>query len=401
MRGSEPDAATESGAVARVAALADRLRRWLTTEALPFWADVGVDSQRGGFVEHLTLNGEPAPVDFKRVRVQARQLYVFSYAARSGWMPQAARVARQGSEFLMRNGWDAGRQVWLRSLTPDGRPLDRTVDLYDNAFAVFALAHFYRLAGDPRLLRRMEHTVAGVRATLAHPTGRGYWPAEDQRDRSLQNHNMHWFEAMLEAWSVSGRDIFRDEALAAADLFQRHLFDPTSGTLAEIFDARWQRVARDGAIPIEPGHHYEWSVLLTQYTALGGKPAREAVPGLLAFADRAGVGNGLIWDEVSSAGQVLKRSHRLWPQTEAVRAWLVRPMDDEAVRARFLEPLLTNLLERYFARTPRGTWNETLDAAFKPVADKIPSSSLYHVVTAMAELLGRHQPETTAAAARR
>src|SRR5262249_11153033 len=158
-------------------------------------------------------DGKPAAVDFKRVRVQARQLYVFSYAARARWNPQAAQVARQGGEFLMRCGWDADRQVWLRKVSAEGRPGDRTAHRYDSAFCVFALAHWCRLGGDPRILRRMEHTVAGVKRALGHATGRGYWAAEDQRDQSLQNHNMHWFEAMLEAWSVSGRDIFRDEAL--------------------------------------------------------------------------------------------------------------------------------------------------------------------------------------------
>src|SRR6185295_19355604 len=116
MNGSEAVAERGKDAVERVAALTERMRHWLVGEALPFWSDVGVDHQRGGFVEHLTLDGKPAPVDFKRVRVQARQLYVFSYAARARWSPQAAQVARAGGEVLMRCGWDAGRQVWLRTL---------------------------------------------------------------------------------------------------------------------------------------------------------------------------------------------------------------------------------------------------------------------------------------------
>jgi len=401
MRKPRPNPAEANGATERVAGLKDRLRRWLQTDALPFWGDVGVDKRNGGFVEHLTLEGQPAAVEYKRIRVQARQLYVFSQAARAGWMSRAPKIARQGGEFLMRFGWDGNRQIWLRSLAVDGRPYDTTVDLYDNSFSVFALANWYRMGGDPRLLRRMEQTVLGVRRALAHPTGRGYWPAEDQKDLSLQNHNMHWFEAMLAAWSVSGRDIFRDEALAIADLFQRHLFDAAGGTLAEYFDARWQRVQQDGEVPIEPGHHYEWSFLLNQFSALGGKVGRDVVPALLAFADRAGIAeSGLVWDEVTAAGQPRKRSHRLWPQTEAIRAWAVRPLDDEEERARVLEPLLTALVDRYFARKPAGTWNEHLDAGLEPFGDKVPTSSLYHIVAALAELLPRTTQEAPAASRR-
>src|SRR4029078_5269731 len=105
------------------------------------------------FCEHLTLAVQPPAVEYKRIRVQARQLYVFSQAARAGWMSRAPKIDRQGGEFLMRFGCDVNRQICLRSLAVDGRPYDTTVDLYDNSFSVFALANWYRMGGDPRLLR--------------------------------------------------------------------------------------------------------------------------------------------------------------------------------------------------------------------------------------------------------
>ena len=60
------------------------VRHWMFEQALPFWAEHGVDRMYGGYVEQLTLDGSDAAVDFKRVRVVARQIYVFSHAALLG-----------------------------------------------------------------------------------------------------------------------------------------------------------------------------------------------------------------------------------------------------------------------------------------------------------------------------
>jgi mannose/cellobiose epimerase-like protein (N-acyl-D-glucosamine 2-epimerase family) len=57
---------------------------WMRDHALPFWATVGQDRYGLGFVEHLTFDARPAPVVYKRVRVQTRQIYVYSAAALDG-----------------------------------------------------------------------------------------------------------------------------------------------------------------------------------------------------------------------------------------------------------------------------------------------------------------------------
>ncbi len=60
------------------------VRHWMFEEALPFWAEHGVDRAFGGYVEQLSLDGSDAAVDFKRTRVICRQIYVFSHAALLG-----------------------------------------------------------------------------------------------------------------------------------------------------------------------------------------------------------------------------------------------------------------------------------------------------------------------------
>ena len=56
-----------------------RLISWCKKYALPLWANNGLDTE-GGFYEALKINGEPVLNSLRRVRVQARQSYVYAHA---------------------------------------------------------------------------------------------------------------------------------------------------------------------------------------------------------------------------------------------------------------------------------------------------------------------------------
>ncbi len=120
-------------------AAAARARAWLTQHALPLWGSAGVDAS-GAFHERLKFDGAPDLASPRRMRVQARQLYVFSEAAaRGGWAPARA-VADAGFAALLRDCWARdGQPGFLHTLTPDLQPLDLKRDTYDHAFGLFAL----------------------------------------------------------------------------------------------------------------------------------------------------------------------------------------------------------------------------------------------------------------------
>ena len=56
---------------------------WCKT-ALAYWAQNGCDP-RGGAYEHLFMDGTPDADHLRRVRVQARYVYVYAHAAHLGW----------------------------------------------------------------------------------------------------------------------------------------------------------------------------------------------------------------------------------------------------------------------------------------------------------------------------
>src|SRR3569833_2881344 len=143
---------------------AARTRHWMFEHALPLWAYQGVDREHGGFAERLTTDGRFDPVDLKRLRGQARQIYAFSHAATLGFQP-GADLALQGLEFAERHAALSGGG-WARALGRDGRVLDAALDLYDQACMLLALAWLARATGETAAIRLAERGFEAVKRSL-------------------------------------------------------------------------------------------------------------------------------------------------------------------------------------------------------------------------------------------
>jgi mannose/cellobiose epimerase-like protein (N-acyl-D-glucosamine 2-epimerase family) len=368
-----------------LATRADVAAGWLFGSALPFWGSVGVDPG-AGFVEHLALDATPADVDYKRVRVQARQIYVFSHAYSIGYSP-GLEVAADGWEFVRDHAWMPDGH-WARRLSRTGTIIDRTLDLYDQAFVLLAIAWWVRASGDHAALEYAYRTLTSIDERLGTPTLAGWLSEEGDAAQRLQNPHMHLLEALLALYATSGDDTFKQRAVQVLELFDSALFEPTSGTLGEYFGPGWARASGERGRIVEPGHHYEWVWLLDRAARIiPGVDARAAE--LESFALRFGHEplTGLVYDELLNDGSVLKGTHRCWPNTEALKAHLVT-RDRGDVRDISRICAATDNLFQYFLTVPvKGAWVDQLDAARRPSADKIPASTLYHLFVAFSELL--------------
>lgn len=371
----------------------DEVRRWMFERALPFWSTVGRDGELG-FVEHLTLDGVPAGVGYKRLRVQARQIYVFSHAALLGYDDGLA-AAENGWRFMLRHGWleDGG---WARRLGREGGVADPAIDLYDQAFALFAIAWWIRASGDKTAIDWADRTVEAIDAHLGRADGRGWHAEAPAPAEAVQNPHMHMVEALLALYEATGAERFAVKAIEIAELMRTTFFDANSSTLAEYFDQDWRRAPGERGRIIEPGHQFEWAWILRHLTRLTGADFAGTAHGLFAFAEAHGVDpvTGLTWDSVLDDGAPRERSSRSWPQTEALKAHLSeiefggRPLDGRPAQ------IVANLLDRYLDKPAPGCWVDHLDAQGAVIADKIPASTLYHVFLAFSELL-RLEPVLT------
>jgi mannose/cellobiose epimerase-like protein (N-acyl-D-glucosamine 2-epimerase family) len=382
---SEPNTRTAGADADSLVALVERVGAWTFDQALPFWADAGRDGRELGFVERLDRSGRPDGVDFKRIRVQARQIYVFSHAHLLGWRGGLA-AAEAGYQFLRAHGrLDGGG--WAKVLSRNGAVVDPTFDLYDQAFILFALAWYHRTTGDAESLVLAADTIAAIDGRLARADRRGLRSADpDTNPGGLQNPHMHLLEAMLALYDATGDESWRHRASKLGDLFTATLFDPQSGTLAEAFDADWRRV---DPVVIEPGHHFEWTWLLHRLGEATGRDFSRQSEALFAFADRFGVDPemGLVCDALSDRGVVTAGARRLWPQTERLKALLARGEASGAFDDAALRTTLANILHRYLAPAPQGCWRDRLDESGRVIDEPIPASTLYHLFLAFSELL--------------
>ncbi len=385
------------------------LEGWLRQTVLPFWASEGFDSASGAFVEKLDLSAKVSEEDYTRVRVQARQIYVYAHAQVLGLFPDGLAPARSALDFLIDNAWDNENGGWFHRLKRDGSPLDRSKDCYDHAFMLLALAWLYRAGGESEVLERAKQTIVFLDGALAverdgvfdgyadHAVALGApWPLPRR-----QNPHMHLFEALLALYEASGDRDWLDRAGRILGLFRLRFFSPETGQLVEFFDAGWQESPVEGAFVREPGHHFEWVWLLHRYGELADDdtvlPEMEK---LFAWGWKHGIDrreSGIFgaYDEVDPAGRVLKGgSKRLWPQTEALKACLaLLERSGDPTAAAGIDPLLQSMFTR-FVSLDHALWQDQLDGAGKVIAPGIPASSLYHLFLAVAETL-RVVPEGT------
>ena len=371
-----------------------RLRHWLSDVLLPFWATQGFDAGHGAFVEKFEPSGLPTQEDYTRVRVQARQIYVFSHAAAAEISDVGLAPARRAFAFLEEHAWDRTEGGWFHRLRRSGPVQDRTKDSYDHAFLLLAMAGLYRAGGDAAVLQRAGETLDFFDAALGQTrdgTFDGYAEQQVPVGSPLplprrQNPHMHLLEAFLALHEASGEARWLDHARRIHDLFIRHFFKDSQ--LVEFFDRDWREVPQEGRRLREPGHFFEWTWLLHRYATLtGDDSAAGAMRPLYGRAWQKGVdSDGVVFEELDAEGRVLAGGcKRLWPQTEAVKASLAvyeRFGDAEALdRARkLLAAMFTT-----FAGLDRPDWREQVDRDGKVIREGMPSSSLYHLYLASAE----------------
>jgi len=363
-----------------------RIRAWTFDDALPFWLENSVDRQHGGFIETLDFQGRDAGSPFKRVRVACRQVYVYSHAATLGW-DQGLEAAVQGGRDLLDQAWRDDGAGFVRRLTPQGAVLDPTIDLYDNAFGLFALAWLYRASGETWARDAARRTLASARQVLSHPGGEGYWHDETRAGPRLQNPHMHLTEACIVAYDATADADYLDEALRIASLFRRRFFD--GETLGEFFSDDWARVPGETGRITEPGHQMEWAWILAALQQRTGEDLSGTIASLIARSEATGVdpASGATFNAVRDDGTILDAGSRTWPNTERLKAAVAAQETLGQDAGASADAAIRILLDRYLAGPIPGGWIDAFDSQGRPLVDVMPTSTLYHVFLAFAEAM--------------
>lgn len=358
----------------------DAAQRWLFTQSVPLWLEHGIDRQRGGFYDALDQESLSNCADEKRLRVTARQIYVFTEAALRD-VPGARAAVDHGLAFLFAN-LRHPEGGFVRSCDLDGKILDESRDLYDLAFTLFALAHACRLGGAASLQAEALTLLAFIQTHMRHSAG-GYIEALPDRLPRRQNPHMHLLEAALACWEYMPHPAFHALCIEIADLAACYFLDAEAGLLFEYYSPQLLPDRPDGRALVEPGHHFEWVWLLAELERLIGLKL-DGATALTAFALRHGWNSArqLLHGALYEDGAVAQSSVRLWPHAEWLRATLVLDAAGNTDLA------FASLMRFLSAPTP-GLWFEHWDDELGSFQGKsVPASSLYHIMSAFSALAG-------------
>jgi len=365
------------------------LQTWLMGYALPLWQARGVDKASGGFVEWIGQDGVPQP-GAMRCYPQARQIYAFAQAGMMGWDGPWLETVEQGLDFFLRVFPRSDGLMRLR-VGADGASEDETPRLYDQAFALLALATARRVLPDRTDLEARAVVLRDKLLSDRRAPAGGFIEVVGQP--FYANPNMHLFEAAL-AWAeTSGDAAWGAMADELAELAMAKYIDSGGGFLREYFDAAWSPSPGDDGRLVEPGHQFEWAWLLMGWARLRGRPEGNAAAAKLYTAGKIGVdkARGLainaLWDDLS----IRDAEARLWPQTEWMKAALAmarleQPGSDGRTGFESDVAAAARALDRYLQTSVPGLWWDRCLADGRFADEPAPSTSFYHVVCAIAEL---------------
>jgi len=349
---------------------------WLTDAALPLWWERGADHDRGGFHEALDEQGQPILAN-RRARVQARQVYVYAAAGQIGWTGPWREAVAHGLDFFL--GHYRRPDGFFRTLVaPDGAPVNEATWLYDQAFALFALAQAARVLPERHDLRTTAQTLIKALQAWRWPEG-GFREPPAAYDHQSNPH-MHLLEAAL-AWAEIDEDPVWNATADQIVALALTRFVDARGALHEFFAPGWGFAEGvDGRI-VEPGHQFEWAWLLERWARLRGREDAHQAAVKMFGIGKSGIDQrrGVATQQLLDDGSVHDDVARLWPQTEWIKAATIFGEEDTAFSA-------AAGLKLYLNTPVAGLWWDKFRPDGSFVAEPAPASSFYHIVCAIAEL---------------
>jgi len=348
-----------------------------TDKWLAQWSKIFLDPN-GGFFERLGIDLEPLPLA-RRLVGQCRQVYTYAVAMTDKDRNDLAPLVESGYQYIVDKYYDEKVGAYHYTIHDDGSVDDGSFDLYAQTFVIMAFIATYRLTGNKDALQRSQALMQVINTTYRHAMA-GFYESLDisgkpEPKMRRQNPHMHFFEACMFAYEVTGDNIYRDQAREILGLMETYFVQKDTDTLCEFFTDDLKPDAVHG-YAIEPGHHLEWSRFLNEYAALDKDAADQCQrleKRLMGWVMKHGFDkvHGGVYDVVAPDGTPIKSSKRIWCQMEAMAALYVCGQKAAA------DELLA-VLKKYYLRAD-GLWTEHLNEDMSVHSNFYPATTPYHI----------------------
>ncbi len=348
-----------------VGKIAGYLRRWAIEKALPLWSSNGFDRERGGFHERLNPDGSPDLASPRRVRVQARQIYVYAHAATLGWFPDARRIMLDGVSFMVeRYRAPDGKPGYVSTLAPDNSVANALRDSYDHMFVLLALSWAAKVSGDAQIRGYLDdaprlHRYASHRRRRQLHRGYSAQPAAaaEPAHACLRGHDGDARDDRASAGNGARAKVADDD--------ERQVLRPANGDpSASISLMPGRPYPAPTVIASSPGIKPNGPGSCASTSACAGCPPGPLAATLLRSALRwRDPKTGLLIDEADRNGPVRRTSRRTWPQTELAKAWIAEMEVGVSGAAQKAAAALKALADHYLDTPYPGGWTDQFERA--------------------------------------
>ncbi len=358
----------------------------LTGNILPYWTNLMVDNENGGFYGRIDGNEKIYPQAEKGGILNARILWTYSSAYRVMGDTSYLRIATRARDYILDHFIDRESGGAFMSVNADGTPGNTRKQVYTNAFFIYALAEYSRATGDKASLEEARKIFGMLEKHAADREHSGYFEVfsrewERIRERLIgeesdltektMNTSLHVMEAYANLYRVSGDKEVGEKLEAMVRIFLDKIIDKNTSHLIPFLDRSWNSTAHIDSY----GHDIESSWLL--YEAAGLLNDRELLEqtakASIAVANAAAEGlrpdGGMVTEKNHETGHVSPRKS-WWEQAESVVGYLnaFELTGDEAYLQKSLRSW--EYIKQNFIDRKNGGWYSYVSESGVPSGDK-------------------------------
>ncbi len=357
---------------------AKEIKNHLTENLVPFWKGL-IDKDFGGYYGFSDFHHNVNDKYEKGCILNSRILWFFSVCGDLTDDKECIGYAEHAYNFLKSVYLDRKNGGVYWSVTYDGTPLDTTKHTYCQAFAIYALAAYYKVSSDEESLGIANDLVKIIEQKCRDRDGYleafniDFSPASNEKlsengvmaERTM-NTLLHVYEAYTGLYEVTKSDYIADRLREMLMIFKDKMYNPEKHRQEVFFDRNYNPLLD----LISYGHDIETAWLIDRGIEVLGDDALKAEYGDMTsdLADNilhnAFDGNSLAQE--CEAG-VVNEDRVWWVQAEAVNGFLNEYLKDPS-KIEYKDAAIAQweYIKRNIIYKDGGEWYNQLDKDGKP-----------------------------------
>ena len=357
---------------------ADEIKNHLTENLIPFWKGL-IDRDFGGYYGFSDFDHTVNEKYEKGCILNSRILWFFSSCAELTDDKDCIGYAGHAYDFLKSAYLDRKNGGVYWSVTYDGDPLDTTKHTYCQAFAIYALAAYYKVSADEESLGIANDLVKIIEQKCRDKYGYleafnvDFTPASNEKlsengvmaERTM-NTLLHVYEAYTGLYEVTKSDYIADRLREMLTIFKDKMYNPEKHRQEVFFDRNYTPLLD----LISYGHDIETAWLIDRGIEVLDDDELKAAYGDITcdLADNilhnAFDGNSLAQE--CEAG-VVNEDRVWWVQAEAVNGFINEYLKDPS-KTEYKDAAVAQweYIKKNFIYKDGGEWYNQLDKSGKP-----------------------------------